>query len=327
MFDVPNPLLNELRDALDRHRVAVRTIGAGDRLQGGDGCSIEVLHPPRRGVLGSTNANSLVLAVECFGHRILLTGDIEPPGLDDLLAEEPLHCEVLLAPHHGSRQSNSPQLAAWCRPQWVVLSGDGRWNAADIEASYRAVGGRVLQTSDRGAIRVRIAADGVQVFGFVEPPRPSQRNTTISPGERNRGWRKITFNRPGNAAMISCSCRSVAMTYDRPPRSRNAASSFNASVRLPSQRVTGPRNNRPCFHGRSDRRRSAARNCRTGCQHCRTGCQPVPRKAKSFWTGCQPVLRIESSPREWRRSSVWRFDGDRPATRRSRRRPSETTPP
>ena len=241
MFEEEGGLLAVLRDALDRHDVVVREIHAGDRLQGGGECSIEVLHPPRRGILGSNNANSLVLAVECFGRRILLPGDLESPGLNDLLAEEPMRCDVLLAPHHGSRKSNSPELAAWCRPRWVVLSGGGRWNRPDIEATYRAVGGRVLPTSDRGAIRARITAEGIQMSGFVEPPpsSPPRRSTTISPGARKRGWRKITRNRPGNASTISHSCRSVVMTYERPGLARKSASSFSAASRSPSQRVTG----------------------------------------------------------------------------------------
>ena len=48
-----------------------------------------MLHPPRKGVLGSDNANSIVLAIEFQGRRLLLTGDLESPGLDDVLAEEP----------------------------------------------------------------------------------------------------------------------------------------------------------------------------------------------------------------------------------------------
>lgn len=77
-------------------------------MKAGDGCRIEVLHPPRRGVLGSDNANSIVLDIEYQGRRVLLTGDLETPGLDDLLAEAPLDTDVLLAPHHGSAFSDPP---------------------------------------------------------------------------------------------------------------------------------------------------------------------------------------------------------------------------
>jgi competence protein ComEC len=78
---------------------------------------------------------------------------------------------AILAPHHGSRKSNSPALAAWCRPRWVVFSGDGRWSLPEAEAPYRAVGGEVLGTAERGAIHVGITAKGVDVSGFVQPHR------------------------------------------------------------------------------------------------------------------------------------------------------------
>ena len=169
MFKKDNPALAALHDAIDRCGVPLRELPAGKRLSGGDGCVAEVLHPLPRGVVGSSNANSLVLAVEYRGRRILLPGDLESPGLDDVLAEEPLRCEVLMAPHHGSRKSNSLALATWCRPRWVVFSGDGRWSLPESESPYQAVGGHVLCTSDRGAIHVRITTQGVDVSGFVEP--------------------------------------------------------------------------------------------------------------------------------------------------------------
>ena len=73
-------------------------VRAGDRLRAGQGCAVEVLHPPRYGVLGSDNANSIVLAVDYQGREVLLPGDLESPGLDDVLAEEPRHCDVLIGP-------------------------------------------------------------------------------------------------------------------------------------------------------------------------------------------------------------------------------------
>jgi len=167
MFDRLDPAMDVLRRAIERHGAPVVEIRAGDNLRRGGGCQIEVLHPPRWGVLGSDNANSVVLAVRYLDHEILLPGDLESPGLADVLAEEPRHCEVLLAPHHGSRKSNSPELAAWCRPRWVVLSGDGRWSLPEIDATYRRVGARVLHTHDAGAVRVRIDARGVQAAPCV----------------------------------------------------------------------------------------------------------------------------------------------------------------
>jgi beta-lactamase superfamily II metal-dependent hydrolase len=80
-----------------------------------------------------------------------------------------------MAPHHGSRQSNSPELAKWCTPAWVVISGDGRWSLPETEAPYRAVGARVLHTSDCGAIAMRVTAEGIQVSPFMESQQPGGR--------------------------------------------------------------------------------------------------------------------------------------------------------
>jgi competence protein ComEC len=85
------------------------------------------------------------------------------------LTQPPRPCEVLMAPHHGSRKSNSPGLAAWCKPHWVVFSGDGRWSLPEIDSTYRAVGGKSLHTHDCGAIRVQLDGEDVRVSQFVEP--------------------------------------------------------------------------------------------------------------------------------------------------------------
>ena len=171
MWEEQTPAIMALRGAIRESGVPLRELRAGDRLPGGDGCLIEVLHPPRRGVLGRDNANSVVLDVQYRGHRILLPGDLEPPGLDDVVAEEPIDCDVLLVPHHGSRHSNPPGLAAWSTPEWVVISGSHRWDSGPIETTYRTAGSRVLHTADMGAVSVTIDASGMNVDRFLAPRR------------------------------------------------------------------------------------------------------------------------------------------------------------
>lgn len=168
MFEKETSSIKALKSALDAAKVPVREIRAGDRLEGGENCRLEILHPPQNGVQGNDNANSVVLLVEYRGHRVILPGDLESPGLDRLLAEEPTHCDVLLAPHHGSQQSNSPRLAAWSRPDWVVLSGDGRWSLPEIDATYQAVGSRTLHTFLTGAVEVIIDKNGATIVTFLE---------------------------------------------------------------------------------------------------------------------------------------------------------------
>ena len=98
-----------------------------------------------------------------------MTGDLESPGLDDLLAEEPQRCDVLMAPHHGSRKSNSPALAHWCRPRWVVFSDDGRLNTPEIDRTYQSLGGQTLHTWNSGAVHVAIDAAGIEVSPMLKP--------------------------------------------------------------------------------------------------------------------------------------------------------------
>jgi competence protein ComEC len=168
MFDDQTPALKALQEALDARKTPCKELLAGQHLIGGENCRIEVLHPSTRKSLGKHNANTLVLAIEYRGRRILLPGDLEGLGMNDLLAEDPLPCTVLLAPHHGSRQSNSPALAAWCKPQWIVLSGDGRWSTPETDATYNAVGGQTLHTYLDGAITFIFDEKDVKVERFLK---------------------------------------------------------------------------------------------------------------------------------------------------------------
>jgi len=167
MFERLPPAVKELRDAIVRAGVPIREIHGGQRLSATSGTTIEVLHPPRKGVYGSDNANSIVLLIEHEGRRILLTGDLESPGLDDLLAEEPLDCDVVLAPHHGSPRSNPGKFADWSRPEHVVISG--RRSLGDlatiesVKSSFRLRGAEVLHTAEDGCIRVESSRQGLSI--------------------------------------------------------------------------------------------------------------------------------------------------------------------
>jgi len=167
MFDETSAATTALRSAIDQAGVPLKVLWSGDRLRGAFGgaadCKIEVLHPPARGTLGSDNSNSVVLNVEFAGRRLLLPGDLESPGLDELLAESPLDCDVLLAPHHGSLQSDPPGFADWTSPELVVISGDRRSNRPEVFDAYTDRGAQVLNTSRAGAVSATIGKEGVRV--------------------------------------------------------------------------------------------------------------------------------------------------------------------
>ena len=76
MFIRDNAALHLLHDSIDAAGVPLVQVSSGDTLSGGPDCRIEILHPPSRGVIGTENANSVVLNVEYQGRRILMTGDL-----------------------------------------------------------------------------------------------------------------------------------------------------------------------------------------------------------------------------------------------------------
>jgi competence protein ComEC len=161
MFDRPTPALTELKNAITAAGTPLKTVYAGDRFEFMDGVSARILHPPKKGVLGNDNANSVVLRVDIAGHRLLLPGDLESPGLDDVLAEEPIDCDVVMAPHHGSLNSNPGGFVQWCTPEKIVISGGRSVNLDKVKLAFEGIGAEVVHTAESGAVTVSFSQTGV----------------------------------------------------------------------------------------------------------------------------------------------------------------------
>jgi competence protein ComEC len=170
-----NPGAAELLRQVRARGVAVRTVAAGERWGTGDGFSFRVRHPARESgpATGTDNARSVVLDVAAFGRHALLTGDLEGSGLTALAArardraDGPL--DVFLAPHHGGRTANPEWLYAWAGPARVVVSQrPPTAGARDALAPLEARGVPVLRTWQRGAVRLRWTAAGIEARGFLD---------------------------------------------------------------------------------------------------------------------------------------------------------------
>lgn len=160
MFDDSTRALDLLKQTIQSSGVPIRHLYAGDRLAKDSSVHLEVLHPPKKGILGSDNANSIVLQIDYAGRRILLPGDLETPGMEGVLAEDPLDCDVVMAPHHGSARSNPVGFSAWSTPEWVVVSGGYGRDLTPIRNAYEAGGAQVLHTAAVGAVRVTVESSG-----------------------------------------------------------------------------------------------------------------------------------------------------------------------
>ncbi len=174
----PPGMLTEPEENLDRIRRAILAAGtpveevvAGAAIAVSGGL-IQILHPPAVRMDGNDNANSLVAVSEHSGVRLILPGDLEPPGTAALINQaRPPPGTVLMAPHHGSLTMDATAVLQWARPRETVVSGGRRARRAEVRQMLAASGSGVHITAEVGAIRVRIAQHGdVSVRSWTESP-------------------------------------------------------------------------------------------------------------------------------------------------------------
>jgi competence protein ComEC len=133
-----------------------------------DGVHFRVLHPlavQLQEESRKTNDLSCVLMVENAKARMLLTSDIEALSERALLDREggQLHADVLVAPHHGSRTSSTPEFIAAVAARTVIFPVGYRNHfhhpRPEILERYRASGAHLYRTDTEGALTVRLSAD------------------------------------------------------------------------------------------------------------------------------------------------------------------------
>jgi competence protein ComEC len=197
--------------------IPVRAAAAGDSFALDPLCRVRVLHPTAGrddphvhnvllkdamgDAMATDNETSLVLAVESAGRRLLLTGDLEGRSLARFIASDPDSCDVLVAPHHGSRTSLPPDIARATAADWVIVSGVGAAGWPEVRDAYakaRGDGDRIAvvktgadDASTGGAIAVVFTASAVRVEQFVkgrwrevpaEPPADPSPILSCKPG-------------------------------------------------------------------------------------------------------------------------------------------------
>lgn len=114
------------------------------------------------------NNNSVVLLVTTNHHQVLLTGDIEIDGQNNLMQSlSSPEVDLVKVPHHGSAYQ-APEFASWISAQlaWISVSADndyGHPNPTTI-GMYQAAGSIVLSTKDCGHISI-----GASGFSTSQP--------------------------------------------------------------------------------------------------------------------------------------------------------------
>ena len=130
-----------------------------------DGYEFKLLHPGGAWTPPG-NDSSCVLQVRGPGGVILLAADIEAAGEAVLIGRygDRLASDILVAPHHGSSTSSTPDFVQRVRPRFVLFpNGDRRrprFPNRRVVDRYRASGARILDTVSQGAISFVLNADG-----------------------------------------------------------------------------------------------------------------------------------------------------------------------
>ncbi len=171
MFQDPGPSLAAVQRQLLEAGVRVHQVRAPERLPIPTEGRSRILHPPRAVSPGHDNANSLVLLYEQGRNLLLLPGDLEGAGLEQLLQRPVGPVAVVMAPHHGSPNSRPAEFIAWSQASVFIVSGEESPNFEMLAARSADRSCRLFHTALDGAIDVVIDGDTIQVTSFLAPRR------------------------------------------------------------------------------------------------------------------------------------------------------------
>lgn len=143
--------------------------------------TLEVLAPPLpedRELLEGVNDRSVVVLVRHGDVTVLLAGDVEEAGEEQLL-DRLGPVTVLKAPHHGSRTSSTEPMLARTRPQYVVFCVGLRnrfgFPHPEVVERYQSLGSECFRTDLDGAVTLESDGHQVRLSGYLtrEAPSPS----------------------------------------------------------------------------------------------------------------------------------------------------------
>ena len=119
------------------------------------------------------NNNSMVVKVSFGKISFLFPGDIMIEAEKELvkLAGAELGCDVLLAPHHGSRSSSSQLFLNRVQPEIAVISAGWknrfRFPHPAVLAAYQNHGCRIFRTDLNGAVIITTGGNHLTVKPFM----------------------------------------------------------------------------------------------------------------------------------------------------------------
>jgi len=145
-----------------------------------DGVAFEMLHPDAESYnefdLKDNDRGCVLRIVSPYG-AVLLPADIERRSEIGLLRDSPgrLSADVLIAPHHGSRTSSTPEFVRAVAPRLVVFSVGYRNRFGHphpaVVRRYREQGSDMARTDLAGAVLVKMGSSGIETSGWRQLER------------------------------------------------------------------------------------------------------------------------------------------------------------
>jgi competence protein ComEC len=161
----PAPLAAIITSLAVQRGIPLNAPRRGTRASVGE-AELQVLGPvdhvaPDQDESSRQNDSSLVIMIQVAGLRLLLTGDVEPPGQQAILGTgADLRADILKIPHHGSARQDPAFFAATHARLAIASVGvhnDYGHPAPRTVQLVRSLGMTLLRTDQNGSVAVRLA--------------------------------------------------------------------------------------------------------------------------------------------------------------------------
>jgi len=132
------------------------------------------------------NEQSVSLLIEYEGKKILITGDIQEAGIEELLSKAPLqNLDIVLLPHHGRRAENLERFILRARPAVAVLSTSKSFEDERTLHLLERMRVKTFSTAECGAVIVRMRNGLLEIEPFLARSLPQRRWTVTPSGTSN----------------------------------------------------------------------------------------------------------------------------------------------
>ncbi|MBW1820271.1 MAG: DNA internalization-related competence protein ComEC/Rec2 [Deltaproteobacteria bacterium] len=145
-----------------------------------NGVALEILYPKRdfldkrkKDKWRDTNNNSLVVKANFGKYSFLLPGDIMKNAERELVSMvgENLASTVLIAPHHGSKSSNSDLFLDKVNPEYILISSGWKnrfhFPHPSVLKRYAGLGCKIFRTDINGAITMTTGGDSLEIMPYI----------------------------------------------------------------------------------------------------------------------------------------------------------------